>query len=69
MIEKSVPTELHEEFQAALEELEIAKQAMLKPPLRWFMTPEHLAAIGDLGAALEKAAANCSRIAGKIAAL
>jgi hypothetical protein len=69
MTDKSISKELHEEFQSALEELEILTRANLKTPLGPFTTQEELAAFEDLGAALDKAEANCSRIAREIAAL
>jgi hypothetical protein len=66
MTEKSVPKKLYEEFQSALERLEIVKRAMLNASLT---TQEELGAFADLGAAFDKAAADCSRIAHEIAAL
>jgi hypothetical protein len=69
MTEKMVSKELHDEFQAALEDLEVAKQAMLNAPLGPSTTQARLAAFESLGAALDKAAARCSQVARKIAAL
>jgi hypothetical protein len=59
--------ELHEEFQAALEDIERLKQAM--PPLGRLPTPERLALFEEHGAALDRAEAKCSEVAHKIAAL
>ncbi|WP_316227209.1 hypothetical protein [Bradyrhizobium sp. SZCCHNR1047] len=71
MTAKSLSTELHEQFQVALEELDSAKQAMLNTlgALGRPTTPEKLAAFSKAKDAMDKAAAKCSQIAQKIAEL
>ena len=71
MAAKSVSNELHEQFQAALEELDSAKQAMLKAlgELRPTTSPEKLAEFSKAKDAMDKASAKCSQIAQQIAEL